>query len=103
MRRKANRSLGGTDGRGDCLDNFESETASVRDGASPGIGAVVAVGLSELVDEVAVGPVDCNGVDSAELCELDRRFDSARLTLDTITSSFLHKGTSSVGVSFDGS
>ena len=44
----------GPDGRGNCVDDLQRETAAVFDRAAVGVGAFVDVVVQELFEEVAV-------------------------------------------------
>jgi len=55
----------GTDRLDDGLGNLQTESRSLLDAASPGIGPLVANILQELVDQVAIGAVDLNSIEAS--------------------------------------
>lgn len=57
--------LVGANGGSDGLGDFEGETGAVLNAAAPGISALVAGVLGELVDQIAVGAVDLDTVEAS--------------------------------------
>ena len=55
---------------GHCVEHFEQKASAILDGTAVLVFALIAVFGEELVDQVAVGPVDLNAIEASFACGL---------------------------------